>query len=295
MFDFMWFYVTYCLVHLSHKHFMRACSVAKSCPILCDSMDWSLPGSSVHGISQTTILEWIAISFSRGSSWPRDRTHVSCIGRQILYQPPVTLEDWMEQRRAEQCSSSNCLPDPKFPSGKRSLLGEELPWEGPSLHWESGILQLVWCRGWSQGRSVCKPGPGGFRKRRNKVAGTLSWRVGEETSVEITGSRMLWWSPVMSVAWWVFRDKEALSWSQEASWFLELAGGWGGDVQGAVNQSMAPCVTQFEETESSRCSGCGFWQQSCHLPTPGGVGMGQAHGNTPKWLRDTSQLNQNSY
>ena len=39
----------------------------------------SSPGSSVHGISQARILEWVAISFSRGSSWPKDRTHVSCI------------------------------------------------------------------------------------------------------------------------------------------------------------------------------------------------------------------------
>ena len=39
----------------------------------------SLPGSSVHGIFQAIVLEWIAISFSRGSSWPRDRTQVSCI------------------------------------------------------------------------------------------------------------------------------------------------------------------------------------------------------------------------
>ena len=42
-------------------------------------MDCSLPGSSVHGILQARILEWVAISFSRGSSWPRDQTQVSCI------------------------------------------------------------------------------------------------------------------------------------------------------------------------------------------------------------------------
>ena len=45
----------------------------------CDPMDCSLPGSSVHGILQARILEWVAISFSRGSSWPRNRTPVSCI------------------------------------------------------------------------------------------------------------------------------------------------------------------------------------------------------------------------
>ena len=43
-------------------------------------MYYSLPGSSVHGIFQASVLEWVAISFSRGSSRPRDRTQVSCIG-----------------------------------------------------------------------------------------------------------------------------------------------------------------------------------------------------------------------
>ena len=48
-------------------------------------MGCSLPGSSVHGISQARILEWVAISFSRGSSQPRNQIRVSCIGRRILY------------------------------------------------------------------------------------------------------------------------------------------------------------------------------------------------------------------
>ena len=52
------------------------CLVAQSCPTLCDPMDCSPPGFSVHGISQARILEWIATSFSRGSSLPRDRTQV---------------------------------------------------------------------------------------------------------------------------------------------------------------------------------------------------------------------------
>ena len=53
--------------------------VAQSCLTLCDPMDCSLPGSSVHGIFQAIVLEWIAISFSRGSSHSRDRTQVSRI------------------------------------------------------------------------------------------------------------------------------------------------------------------------------------------------------------------------
>ena len=55
--------------------------------VVCDPMECSLPGSSVHGISQARMLEWVAMSFSRGSSCPRDWTHgssVSCIGRQVL-------------------------------------------------------------------------------------------------------------------------------------------------------------------------------------------------------------------
>ena len=52
--------------------------VARSCPTLCTPMDCSPPGSSVHGILQTRLLEWAAIPFSRGSSRPRDETQVSC-------------------------------------------------------------------------------------------------------------------------------------------------------------------------------------------------------------------------
>ena len=58
--------------------------VAQSCPILLDPMDCSQPGSSVHGILQATILEWVVISFSQGSSQPVDQTCLlHC--RQILY------------------------------------------------------------------------------------------------------------------------------------------------------------------------------------------------------------------
>ena len=52
---------------------------AQSCLTLCNPMDCSLPGSSLHGILQARVLEWVAISFSRGSSRPSDRTWVSCI------------------------------------------------------------------------------------------------------------------------------------------------------------------------------------------------------------------------
>ena len=61
--------------------------VTQSCPTCCNPMNCIPPGSSVHGILQARILEWVAISSSRGSSGPRDwgrLSCVSCIGRQIL-------------------------------------------------------------------------------------------------------------------------------------------------------------------------------------------------------------------
>ena len=52
--------------------------VNEPCPTFCDPMDCSPPGSSVHGILQARILEWIAMPFSRGSFQRRDRTRISC-------------------------------------------------------------------------------------------------------------------------------------------------------------------------------------------------------------------------
>ena len=53
--------------------------VAQSCPTLWNSMDYSPPGSFVHGILQARVLKWVAISFSRGSSWPRDQPCIFCV------------------------------------------------------------------------------------------------------------------------------------------------------------------------------------------------------------------------
>ena len=65
-------------IYLINKRYIYAycCLVTKSYPTLCHPMDYSLPGFSVHGISQARILEWVVISFSRGSSQPRDQTHL---------------------------------------------------------------------------------------------------------------------------------------------------------------------------------------------------------------------------
>ena len=78
-FEFHFFSVSSCELVSMYK------SLAQSCPTPCDPVDYSPPGSSVHGI-QTRTLEWVAIPVSRGSSWPRDRTWVSCIA--LLFVPP---------------------------------------------------------------------------------------------------------------------------------------------------------------------------------------------------------------
>ena len=55
------------------------CVCVQSCRLFCDPMDCIPSGSYVHGISQVRILEWVAISYSRGSPWSKDQTHVSCL------------------------------------------------------------------------------------------------------------------------------------------------------------------------------------------------------------------------
>ena len=79
----------------SGSSFPLACPVTQSCPTLCSSMDCSLPSSSVHGLFQARILEWVAMSSGTGSFRPRDWTHVSyvfCMGRQILYHCTILHE-----------------------------------------------------------------------------------------------------------------------------------------------------------------------------------------------------------
>ena len=70
--------------------------VSQLCPTLCNPMDCSLPGSSVHGIFQARLLEWAAIAFSRGCSQPRDRIQVSCTAdrRLTIWATREALKMW---------------------------------------------------------------------------------------------------------------------------------------------------------------------------------------------------------
>ena len=79
-------------LHINMMHI--CCLVTKSYPTLYDSMDYSLPGSFTHEISQARILDWIAIYFSKASSQCRDWTWSSWIGRQIPYPWATSEAPW---------------------------------------------------------------------------------------------------------------------------------------------------------------------------------------------------------
>ena len=74
---------------------------------LCNPMDYSLPGCSVHGNSQARILEWVTISYSRAPSQPRGQTHISCascLGRRVLYQ----CATWEAHPAQSKCPGRVC-------------------------------------------------------------------------------------------------------------------------------------------------------------------------------------------
>ena len=101
----------------------------QSCSTLCNPMDCSPPRSSVHGILQTRILEWVAIPFSRGFSWPRDRTQVSSIAgrfftiwasRETNLLPPCSKAHYLlsefQEEPSTHCCFHLCLSPASFPT-----------------------------------------------------------------------------------------------------------------------------------------------------------------------------------
>ena len=117
------------LYHLSHQGSLlsEVSEVAQLCPTLSDPVDCSPPGSSVNGILQARILEWVAISFSRGSYWPRDRTQVSRIAVRH-FTVWATREVGFEQQTNTGMEYS--LRKKKF--------GDQLPWFSSRLHFSKG-------------------------------------------------------------------------------------------------------------------------------------------------------------
>ena len=114
--------------------------VAQSCSTLCDPVDCSLPGSSVHGILQARILEWVAISFSRESSRPRDRTRVSHIaGRQFnlwaIREAHADNTTLIKENEEEINSFLMNVKEESEKAGLKTMFRKQIQWHlAPSLH-----------------------------------------------------------------------------------------------------------------------------------------------------------------
>ena len=130
---------------------MWVCSASQSCLTLYNPMDCSPPGFSAQGIFQSRRLEWVAISSSRRSSRPRDRTHVSWISRRILYQshqgslcPILQMRKW-KPREVEPKFTLNVKPGFEAASAG-SLFSPYSSGSLPGSWWRGGWwdLKLDW-------------------------------------------------------------------------------------------------------------------------------------------------------
>ena len=110
------------------------CLAIQSCPSLCDPMDCSQPGSSVHGIFQVRILEWAAISSPRGSSWPKGWICVSCIAGRFFYcwEAPLTLFACLGFPGWSAVKKLPAIQETTFNVGDTGSIprSERYPWEG---------------------------------------------------------------------------------------------------------------------------------------------------------------------
>ena len=106
--------------------------VAQLCLTFCNPLDCRLPSSSVHGILQARMLEWIAIPFSRASSWPRDGTQVSCITSKLFSVWGSTIEEI--KTKCYWAPKSSWV---KLPSQRRAQF------EGKSTAEKNGLMQLA--------------------------------------------------------------------------------------------------------------------------------------------------------
>ena len=123
----------------STQSFKKWSEVAQLCPTLCDSMDYSLPGSSNHGIFQARILEWVSISFSKRSSLPRDWTWVShIIGRRLTIWATREVH-WQVGINPWQGFCHRLYEVTMEPQSKASHLLHT----GRAIHWHKHTVDLV--------------------------------------------------------------------------------------------------------------------------------------------------------
>ena len=181
---------------------MRACSVPKLFLTLCNPMDCNPPGSSVHGILQARILDWVVVSSSRGSSWPRDGTWISCIDRRIFFFYHGAI--WEAQKRR---NASGELPPLSTVSGFihavmcsyssfSSLLYSILLWNRASVycsitvHGHGGSSSVCYFK-----HSWCSPVCGCFSRVK-----TEEQRVGHRTGLSPSADAALFSTEVLPIA-----------------------------------------------------------------------------------------------
>ena len=146
------------------------CLVTQSCLTLCDPVDCSPPGSSVHGILQARILEWLAMSSSTGSSQTRDWTQVSHIAGRFftIWATREPQEYWSGQ----PIPSPGDLPDPVIKRGSPALQADSLPTELP------GKPRLAFCLR-SKGRLAIE-------------ARDMTARMGLEENLSVPAQEPMW-------------------------------------------------------------------------------------------------------
>ena len=124
---------------------------------LCDPVNHSQPGSSVHGIFQARILEWITISFFKGSSQPRDRTCASCAGRQSLYHWATGKPNHFLIHRKQRCSA----------------VSSDLSWQCPREQMQLG-RQMPGLMRWVRRAAACTASRFSRQQRNHACTGSQS-------------------------------------------------------------------------------------------------------------------------
>ena len=181
---------------------MHVCSIARLCPTLCDPMDCRPPGSSVHGISQARIVGWVAISSGKGSSQPREWTHVFCTAGSFSATEPPKQPSLSDAWRQRWCLSQKQFPVPiqyleKAMAPHSNTLAWRIPWmEEPGRLQSMRSLRVR--HDWATSLSLCtfmhwrrkwQPTPiflPGESQGRGSLVGCRRWGLTELDTTEAT-------------------------------------------------------------------------------------------------------------
>ena len=173
--------------------------VAQSCPILCDPVDWSPPVSTVYWILQARILEWVAIPFSRESSWPRNWSCVFCIAGRFFTILATREAHGVHAKLLQLCVT----------------LCDRMDWSPPgsSVH---GILQAKTLE-----QLAISSSSGSFQSR-NQIHVSMSTCIGKYFFFKTTWVRVnsgsWWWTGRPGVLQCMGSQRVEHNWGTEPNW-----------------------------------------------------------------------------